>query len=1312
MPKLDPGTQRRQITRLLIVLAVVLFVCGGLLGLYHLNREKPVELTDEAIIELAKEAYAEEDYEKVVELLENPLSSNTTLPAINDDAELLEVYITARQAVPLFDQRHLSRIIPPLTRLTKLQPEQVGHAQQLLEMLLTLERNDDALKQGRALIAQHPGDTSLLQHFAEAQERKGLSQSAFETLNQVIEIEPMHVPTHARVFDLIESYDLPIDPFVERAEQISKAHPRDPRAMMILSLSHQARGETAQALDLLKQASSVPPADQEMVTLLTKWLDRSGLYELASRYIMQHAESGIQSPAGRLAVYRAFENNDHQAILDRLKDSDPKQANRDVLGMWASAHLAAGDSDQISGLLEELKERDNGIATTWLKLIELDQQASTRPAQTIDAIVEVLETTDNPVIQALARRHPYFMQRLGLAYLDAREPEAALSAFSVAVLNSDSWAPPHRRLAEALLKTGRPNAAVVHAREALKRDNSNESRQWLVLAMCAAADPGSKKTIDRVLFEADKLPSDSPEYNGVSHIIVDLLARANRVSEAKQRISAALQQADKLKAQDILSLMRVSVLRDLGLEKQLEREYVARFGMTPGLALFQAQSAAEKGDEDAGRLLIEQASPSPATKAWQTTLAEYLSWQQDPSAAGLFLDLAEQHPDDLALQLAALETSRPQTQTERFVATIGRLRNLAGDYSIHWRLQQARLDMQDANDRQTLQQAAELLDEARTITPGHLELNTVLSRCYLMLDADEEAAEAALTAKSLSPRNAQARLLHGTALHRLGKHEEARLDLIPLAKDAQIDPELRQQACAMLYEQGETVTVQKAIEQMRSAGQADNPALTILARLYSRQGQYAQADQVCAQLMRAADPESIRFVSTYFHQTGRPELAQQAIDAAKAAGLSPSDKLMLQAEDAARRGEADRALELIEQAAQTDAKTPQRWYTAAQLALSLARPDEAIQFAKLGMDNISSDTRLSYLTQHADLITQIKSDPSLIPMAVTILNRAPYHEQAVAALKTNAKLGQGEEASIALARLAQQHPEFKHLNELACDRLLRAGLDERGYSLAKSVMARFAESSAAARVTALAAFRLEDWTMLLSAANAWAERNPADRANADLMRAAAMNKLGRYRSAITTLRPYIQTQSDIDASNELMFEYFTRALVRTDQAAPAFGVLRPSLSTNPLARLIALRRIQEDLMQVSEVDRWLGELTATSNSTQDRFMLATAAFVAGDRLNDEALIRKSDAAVNELLPQADTIGIDVHYAKGQIAQRLGDYKQAEASYRKVLLQVADNPQVMNNLALVLAEQGSQSLVEAEQLAKRATQLASKDPNLD
>ncbi|MBX2850671.1 MAG: tetratricopeptide repeat protein [Phycisphaeraceae bacterium] len=1311
MPISDPALRRKRLTRLLIVVAVVALLCGGLFALFQLNRTKPHVATEAELIAGAKEAHAGDAYDVVVDLLEKPTNRDTTLDSIQGDPELLRIYITARQDIPLFNDRHLTRIVEPLKQLIELDPEDRPTKLELLDTLLTLERNDEALSFATQLVEQYPGDALVLRELAEAQLQKNQFDKAMLTLQQAIDLEPLHVPTHAQVLDILTGNGEDIVPFAQRAQSIYDAHTQDPRGAMILAMALEAQGNNVQAVELMKKASAMDPPDPAVVPMLVQWLDRSGMHGHAYEYLQQHAANGIDTPASRLAIYRAFETGDYGLMLARLGESDPQEANTDLLAMWASALIQTGDDEGADQRLAELTARDNVIATTWGRLLELDREADTTPAQTINAIMTALESPDE-FEQALARRHPYLMQRLGEAYLRASEPEIAFSAMMVATQNTQTWARPHRGLAQTLMELGQPEAALFHARRAMTRQEQTASQKWVVLAMAAAADPGDDGDVDRAMKEADQLPAGSPEAWDVLPATIDLLARAKRAEEATTRVSDALANQQPPTSKTLESLLQVAQRHGLGLETALTQAIESDFGTTPGLALIQAQAMAKNDGVDKGLQWIEEAAPEPTTKAWQLAIADYRFENSTDQPAAYLAKLASTYPDDLTLQLAALQANRPEEQPELFVTAVQRLRELAGDATIHWRMQQARVALADPDNEQALQDTVSALGEAEGYSPVHADIRLVLARCYLLLGDDLAAVERAQAARSIDPDNPYALLLHGRALHRLKRFDEASLDLTRVVGAPDLEPGMRFQACLLLSAQGQYAPVRRAIEQMWSAGQANSKALVLLARIYIREAEFAKADVICDALLQQPDAQALRFVATYSYQTGRADRAKQAIQAAQSDRISPADRMVILAEDAAQRGEIAEAVTHIKASVEEQPDNPQRWYDAVKLMLSVAQPIEAARLAKQGAAAVPNETGLSSLAKQEQLIQQIKADPALIPLAVSILTSEEYRGQSIAALQMTRDLGQSKDAAIALADLAKKYPDFKYLQELACDRLLRTGLDERAYPLAKSAMARFPDSAATARVATLAAFRLNDWQMLLSAASAWAQRNPQDRPNADLMRAAAMNQLDRYPATVSTLRPYVQLQEMIGPANELLFEYYTLAQVRNGDHPAAWQLLRPHIASSEQARTIALKRISEDLDSEQVIRDWHTVIAEhTGDSPRAQFALAKAPFLAGQRLDSEALVRLADKRLTQQILTDDENNVDMVYAKGQIAQRLGNLEAAEAAYRVVLNTVKDNPLVLNNLALVLSERGGSSAAEAEQLATRAVKLSDDDPNL-
>ncbi|MFK7789807.1 MAG: tetratricopeptide repeat protein, partial [Phycisphaeraceae bacterium] len=586
-----------------------------------------------------------------------------------------------------------------------------------------------------------------------------------------------------------------------------------------------------------------------------------------------------------------------------------------------------------------------------------------------------------------------------------------------------------------------------------------------------------------------------------------------------------------------------------------------------------------------------------------------------------------------------------------------------------------------------------------------------LARCHLLLEQNEDAVEHAQNAKRIAIDEPEAMMLYARALIRLNRYEEARIDLIPLAENDQINTSMRLDACKMLFGNGERKVVGQALESIAAAGQANNDALIMLAKVYIEQNQLDKADVVCAALLKQPDAQSIRFATNYYRQTQRPELAEQALTSAQLSGVSEADRLMIRAEDAAVLGQTDEALSLILKAAENEPKSTMRWYNAIQLALSLSEPSDAIHFAKLATSHLPNDIGIASILKHEKLVMQTRDDLALIPLAVTILNDRTYRSTAIDTLRISSKNTDPATTANQLADLVKKQPGFKHLTELTLDRLLRAGQDERAYNMAGPAMARFTDSAASARVATLASFRMGDWTMLLNAANAWAQRNPNDRPKADLMRAAAMNELQRYDAAIRTLRPYMVLQKNFDNKSQILFDIYTRSLVRNGNTSLAWDTLSPHVATNAQARSIALRRVTEDISEAKNVADWIDWLSSDRDDATRLFETASAAFRAGQRLGDKALVQKAQREIASILIMPGPHGIDVLYAQGQIAQSLQDLDQAEVCYRKVLETAPENPLVLNNLAMVLLERGGNSLAEAEELAVKATQLSKTDPNL-
>jgi len=1301
--------RQQRINRLTVLAVLLVLVGGGIYSLFLFNSGRNA-LSDEEIIALAQQAYEDLDYDRVIELLEQEDNPGSTITAIQGNAELLEIYATARIEFPLNRDAHLHRLIEPLKQISKIEPKNLSAKQQLLDLLFTLNRDSQALDLADKFAQASPDNAEMVRYLATAQLRTNKRAMALETFIRATEIDPLNVHVHANVLDLLQQASDDLTPFIERAEKIYEEFEQDPRAAMIRSLAYRAEDNGVQARAMLKQAASLEPTDKNSITLMAQWLDREGLFRIASDYLIRHAEAGLATRAGELAIYRAFETGNHPAILSRLAETDPRWANPDVLGMWSLAHLQAGEPDAAKDLVKELRRRDTAVADAWTQVLQLEIDNNTRPGVLIDTIVGAFEGNDDTPGIALLLKHPYMLQRLGEAYLVVQEPEAAISALRLAAQNSNSWARPHHALASALLDVGQADDALVYAKQASEREPRQETAALLVRAMIASSDPNDATAVDQALYQADKLLEASPTAQKVFPAMVDLLERAGQSEQAMQRIQAALSTKHQASSEQLLALASLSQLHQLGMESEIADHLHERLGATPEWATLQANRMAMAGNLEDAQKLFESSMPTPATKPWQIALAKFLvAYRAEPAQAYL-AELAEQYPEDIELQVTALRHWDDSGEIVSAKQTIQRLRHSAGDSSINWRIAQARLNMLGQPSAETLAQTVELLERAQDLTPIHLRAQLMLTRCLLAQGDYRAALDSAANTKSISPRNPEAMLLYGKTLHQLKRYQDARVDLIAIASNRHVDPDDRLQACIMLEEQGERTIVRNALESLRSDGLANNQALLMLAKEYVSAGDKLNADKLCKELLNDPDAESIGFVASYYRRTNRPGQAEQVLAGAMDAGISTADQLMLSAEDAARRGAANDALRDIELAADQEPGNAQRWHAAAQMALSLSLPDQAQRLATKGLKHLPTDEGLLALIEHGELVQHATESDTLIPLAVTLLTNEAHRPHAIDALRVIQQGGKPTHVAEKLADAAKRAPDFKQLNELAADYLFSAGLTEHAYKLASVTTARFHNSAAAARVATLAAYELNYWPALLSAARTWAERNPQDRQHAHLMRAAAELRLQRYATAVKTLQPYLGKHAAGPSTSETYFELYTHALVMAGKTDEAWATLSPYLQTSPAARRIALKQVSDNITEAQIATRWL-EAIGEGRDNAERFSIATASFMAGLRLNSEPFVVTAGDIMERLLAGPGPHGIDAYYVQGQIAHRLDDLQAAEARFRKVLASAPDNPLVLNNLALVLAENDGNNLSEAEQLAERATKLSSKDPNL-
>lgn len=846
MNKPENTRSRRRTIRISILAGSALLCAGGLYGLYSLQSGE-TELTPTQVLDQAEAAHQDSDYAKLIELLEDTNLPGNTIAEIRSDAKRLRWYIDARQNTPLPNGEHLLRTIAPLKQITRLDPGDQDARENLLDLLMLTGRDGEVVELCEQWVDEDGEQAMSWRYLGAAQARLGAKEKALEAYMVASALEPLHVPTQSAIVGLALATNQPLDGYTQRARQIHEDHPDDPRAELIRAFAALVQDDKPQATQWILAAAKRQPPEPGFVPVLVSWMDRAGLYSQAAEYLAQLPADQTDGFTRRETIYRAYENDNHALIIDRLKDVKPSDMHPDLVAVLAIANHKLGNKKQAQQQIEQLKVIGNPLATLWAQTLTASFDPDAKPAALIDTLAPVLlglaDTTDNAAI----RKHPYLNQLLAEAYLRVQETDAALRSMRRAAEQRPSWSRPHRLLAQTLLDLGRPNEAIGNAVQAwqCKPDPANDAlRTTALLAVTDASEPNA---VTNAVSTADQLLASSPLDAEVLPGLVDLLARGGRGEQARQRISAVLDsQSDK--AQALLpALLRIDLRHGLGLGPTILSS--ASNANEPELLLSRAMSLAAAGKRDQGQALLEQAVDQSDTPAMRLSLARYLALNASDKAAAYWADLADTLPDDFKVQQQALAVPGILQDKAFAQRAIDRMKSISGDNATHWRLEQARLVMQPPGDMPALQRARAVLVKAEQLLPDRLETQVMLAQCLLQMNEPAQAERHAERAVRLSPDHQTSGLLLGQALHEQQKFTASTNALVPIALDEQAPPTLRVSASAMLIDQNEAERVVRAMQSVLKQNstktaapvneQTRQLAVLLLASAYDKLGQHA-----------------------------------------------------------------------------------------------------------------------------------------------------------------------------------------------------------------------------------------------------------------------------------------------------------------------------------------------------------------------------------------------------------------------------------------------------------------------------------------
>jgi predicted Zn-dependent protease len=527
-----------------------------------------------------------------------------------------------------------------------------------------------------------------------------------------------------------------------------------------------------------------------------------------------------------------------------------------------------------------------------------------------------------------------------------------------------------------------------------------------------------------------------------------------------------------------------------------------------------------------------------------------------------------------------------------------------------------------------------------------------------------------------------------------------------------LTPELRRRCAIMLAQQGDLAAAIKTLESKSIMLETDGQLL--LADLYRRANRVADAKLIYEKLIEAKPTELdvLRAAAAFYAQQqdkGRAEEILAKIDSAR---LRPGGREILQAEYEERFGSpgaADAAYVSATHAAPDDEAA---WAALVGYRIRQQHFVEAQQAADEGLSRIQKSAELAALKSAAVALGASADEAiDLRPLADTFAANPdhPAVKSLIAAVEdSRAKKLPTTDALAAARKVIDQYPRFPALQLALVQWTLKLGQIDEAIRIVSRAMEQFPGNPDAPRLATAVYRAAGKWDLMAASATRWRERTLDNPRHADIALAVARFHLNDPVGALKILQPYLTKNPDPVGDAELITAA-ARAHAAANHPTDAENLLEPLLDKDGSWRAVWLTIAASDLTTAPSAEAWLSKIAPriSDDAPAEQYALANACYTASRRLNSKPLRDKCIAILDNLIkrPDATFAPFALH---GLIAEQDGDFKLAEAAYRRSLSMNPNQPGPLNNLAYLILLRGG-DLNEAKNLVGQAIALEPQAP---
>lgn len=1292
---------KRRLTALAICFLALLVVLGGLYFVRKQRLAVEARHNREAGMAYAKSGKYADAVEKLSKYLRR----------VPDDPEALYTFALAQEKVELPQGGHIINSIRILSHLLEVQPDNADAQHELLKLYTMVGFGKEAIDLADRVLKREPKNVEALRDKAVALFRTNKVNDALKYAELGAQADPGDPRTQFLVLQIQKRLDQPRDRVIGRAKALLKAHPDDPRMMMLVGLAYDLYQDRPSAADAFKKALAAKPmSNPKDVTMLAMGMEDAELYPDALKVLDDGAKRLNDPDLLKLVVQRLWQVGRDKDVVEHLKNIDATDAevSSDLVAYKAMSLLRLKQKDQATALVDALDKRPiDARAHAWvpfLRDIVMGEQKD--PTKVIEVCKQALTASpDNACVL-------FF---LGEAYSQIGENELAIKQWQQAARFATSWATPWVRISQVESATNRGPAALVAARMAMVRspNNINSAVAWATALDEVASSPGVKnreqigKELLKVLAEIQKAAPAEPR---TVAMYADLLASQGKKPQATDVIKSAI--ADPAKAPPEVVLNRLAAVSrkwNLGLDQQCLSLSQKSHGLTPTLALSHAGEMVQKGNTPGALEYLQKTLEKNSAKdplQWKLAWARLLDAVNDPRAKGIWESLGEEQAKNLAVQRMVLDVRAVQRDRDFMDKTIDRVKQLSGDDAITWRIARAKWLLGSDNPDRDASKAAVMLSDIVQTSPDLVQPRLLLAAAQERVQNYSAAVEQLAAAARLQPENLNvwAELARMRVL--IGDLENARAALDKVLAAKSVPAALRAPVASTLVQIGE---LDKAIALLSDGGK---PSL-MLAELYLRKNERAKAEAMFKQLVAEpeVDPNTVRAYAHYLGASGRGDEAIQTLALLKKAKLEPGVmELILGDYDRQFLGQKE-ALEQYRSAVKLAKDNRVAWRTLVSYEFQVNKVDDAFKTIAEAQAALGDAPAMSILHDNEDVVRKAAAAAPLRPFVQAILQDRENRSVALDVIRMALDAEKNKQTVgatlVKLRQLADKNPRFAALQEYTIDVAVGAGQLDTAGDLATRAMRSFPTDPAPAEKLAHILQAQGKPNDALVVAKQWRQRSQTGTLAPDVAIAELHLASGDPQQALKQIEPYRAAALADPGHFFPVISVYTRALVAEGQDVKAATVLKPLLSQaaewRSFWQAIATRMIRDPKVAAS----WLGrvEPVIPADATRERAVLATNYYGLGMRAKDASL-RRHALDMLKALAEAAKPDPDVLVAYGQILYQEKQTEQAAEVYRQAIKLKPNEPVAMNNLAMIDAESG-QNLPEALAMAKKAVELQPK-----